>query len=84
MKKMMKIPLVLQPQKEGGWTITSPLVPELVTEIDELEHLHACVYDALGAIMELYQDMGKEFPANLRADDAGAPVWFEFLVMAEG
>jgi antitoxin HicB len=62
MKKMMKIPLVLQPQKEGGWTITSPLVPELVTEIDELEHLHACVYDALGAVMELYQDMGKEFP----------------------
>jgi antitoxin HicB len=84
MKKMMKIPLVLQPQKEGGWTITSPLVPELVTEINELEHLHGCVYDALGAVMELYQDMGKEFPANLRADDAWAPVWFESLVMAEG
>ena len=84
MNKMMKIPLILQPQKEGGWTITSPLVPELVTEIDELEHLHACVCDALGAVMELYQDMGKEFPANLRADDAEAPVWFESLVMAEG
>jgi len=37
MKTMMKIPLVLDPQKEGGWTITSPLVPELVTEIDELD-----------------------------------------------
>jgi antitoxin HicB len=31
MKTMMKIPLVLEPQKEGGWTITSPLVPEFVT-----------------------------------------------------
>ncbi len=53
------------------WTITSQLVPELVTEIDELEHLHACVYDVLGAVMELYQDMGKEFSANLRADMPG-------------
>lgn len=84
MKKMMKIPLVLEPQKEGGWTITSPMVPELVTEIDELNDLNSCVHDALTAVIELYQDMGKQFPANLRADDADAPVWFESLVMAEG
>jgi len=84
MKKMMKIPLVLEPQKEGGWTITSPMVPELVTEIDELNDLNLCVHDALTAVIELYQDMGKQFPVNLRADDADAPVWFESLVMAEG
>ena len=84
MKTMMKIPLVLHPQKEGGWTITSPLVPELVTEIDELDDLSACVRDALAAVIELYEDMGKQFPANLRADHDEAPVWFESLVMAEG
>ncbi|MEA2108460.1 MAG: type II toxin-antitoxin system HicB family antitoxin [Pseudomonadota bacterium] len=84
MKTMMKIPLVLEPQKEGGWTITSPLVPELVTEIDELNNLNSCVHDALAAVIELYQDMGKQFPENLRADKADAPVCFESLVMAEG
>ena len=84
MKIMMKIPLVLEPQKEGGWTITSPLVPELVTEIDELDDLHSCVHDAVAAVIELYQDTGKQFPANLRASHAEAPVWFESLVMAEG
>jgi antitoxin HicB len=84
MKAMMKIPLVLDPQKEGGWTITSPLVPELVTEIDELVDLNSRVHDALAAVIELYQDMGKQFPANLRADDGEAPVLFESLVMAEG
>ena len=84
MKIMMKIPLILEPQKEGGWTITSPLVPELVTEIDELDDLNSCVHDALAAVIELYQDMGKEFPASLRADNAEAPVWFESLVMSEG
>ena len=84
MKRMMKIPLVLEPQKEGGWTITSPLVPELVTEIDDLDDLSKCVHDALSAVIELYEDMGKQFPANLRADHAHDPVWFESLVMAEG
>ena len=84
MKAMMKIPLVLVPQKEGGWTITSPLVPELVTEIDELADLNSYVHDALAAVIELYRDMGRQFAANLRADHGEAPVWFESLVMAEG
>ena len=84
MKTMMKIPLVLEPQKEGGWTITSPLLPELVTEIDELDDLNSCIHDALAAVIELYQDMGKQFPANLRTGNAESSVWFESLVMAEG
>lgn len=83
MKTMMKIPLILEPQKEGGWTITSPLVPELVTEIDGLDDLSERVHDALAAVVELYEDMGKQFPANLRAGRGEAPVLFESLVMAE-
>jgi len=84
MKTMLKIPLVLDPQKDGGWTITSPLLPELVTELDQLDDLDSCVHDALAAVIELYQDMGKQFPGNLRAGNCEAPVWFESLVMAEG
>ena len=83
MKTMMKIPLILEPQKEGGWTITSPLIPELVTEIDELDELNSCVKDALSSVIELYQDMGKQFPSNLKAGHGEAPVLFESLVMAE-
>jgi antitoxin HicB len=29
-----KIPLILTPQPEGGYTVTSPLLPELLTEGD--------------------------------------------------
>ena len=32
-----KIPLILSPQPEGGYTVTSPLLPELVTEGDTAE-----------------------------------------------
>ena len=32
--KIYKVPLVLAPQPEGGFTVTSPLLTELVTEGD--------------------------------------------------
>ena len=31
-----KVPLVMTPQPEGGYTVTSPLLPELVTEGDSI------------------------------------------------
>ena len=83
MSKLFKIPLVLEPQKEGGWTVTSPVIPELVTEVDNLKQLDEVVRDAVNAVMELYEDTGKEFPAALIADGMKSPVWFESLIFAE-
>jgi antitoxin HicB len=75
--------LILEPQKEGGWTVTSPLLPELVTEVDDLNELDGIVRDAISAVIELYEDTGKEFPAGLAADGMKNPVWFESLIYAE-
>jgi antitoxin HicB len=83
MSRIYKIPLVLEPQKEGGWTVTSPILPELVTEVDDLKHLDEVVRDAVNAVMELYEDMGKVFPSALIADNINSPVWFESLISAE-
>jgi len=83
MSKLFKIPLVLEPQKEGGWTVTSPVLPELVTEVDDLKLLDEVVRDAINAVMELYEDTKKEFPPNLIADSQKSPVWFESLIFAE-
>ena len=41
-----KIPLVLEPQPEGGYTVTSPLLPELITEGDTMAEALANVEDA--------------------------------------
>jgi len=82
MSKLFKIPLVLEPQKEGGWTVTSPVLPELVTEVDDLKLLDEVLRDALTAVVELYEDMGKEFPSSLLADGLKSPVWFESLISA--
>jgi antitoxin HicB len=61
-----KIPLVLTPQPEGGYTVTSPLLPELVTEGDSLDESLANVKDAFRAVMELYQELGRSLSENIQ------------------
>ena len=60
-----KIPLVLTPQVEGGYTVTSPLLPELVTEGDSVVEALENVKDAFAAVLELYQDSGRSFTDQL-------------------
>ena len=51
-----KVPLVMTPQPEGGYTVTSPLLPELVTEGDSICDALENVKDALAAVVELYEE----------------------------
>lgn len=47
MAEIFKVPLVLTAQPEGGYTVTSPTLPELVTEGDTPEEALENVWDAL-------------------------------------
>ena len=82
MQMHYKLPLILTPQPEGGFTVTSPLLPELVTEGDSFEEALANVKDALAAVAELYEHLGRPLPKNAVIQDAGAPVWLETVVAA--
>jgi antitoxin HicB len=75
-----KIPLVLTPQPEGGYTVTSPLLPELITEGDTIDEALANVKDALAAVVEVYDDLGRQLPSNVVVHDVSGPVWFETVV----
>ena len=75
-----KVPLVLTPQPEGGYTVTSPVLPELVTEGDSLDEALASVKDALAAVVEAYVDLGRTLPLNTQIADPNSPVWLETLV----
>ena len=57
-----KVPLLLTPQAEGGYTVTSPLLPELVTEEDSIAEALENVKDALAAVIETYQGQGRPLP----------------------
>lgn len=82
MKDVFKIRLVLTPDPSGGLTVTSPDVPELVTEGDTATEALENVPDALEVARELYADLGKTFPGALRPASLGQPVTFETLVEA--
>jgi antitoxin HicB len=61
-----KLPFVLDPQPEGGFVVTCPLVPELITEgatVDEALHNAS---DALAALTEGLQAMGRALPPVLQ------------------
>ena len=77
-----KVPLILTPQPEGGYRVTSPLLPELLTEGDTLDEALANVNDALVAVVELYDDMGRPLPQSLRLPKTQDPVWLETVVSA--
>jgi antitoxin HicB len=77
-----KIPLVLAPQPEGGYTVTSPLFPELVTEGNTIDEALANVKDALAAVIEIYAEQGKHLPQNAQIRDPGGSVWLETVVSA--
>lgn len=79
---LYKVPLVLEPQPEGGYTVTSPLLPELVTEGDSLDDALANVKDALAAVIEAYQDLGRPLPSNAQIPDANSLVWLETVISA--
>lgn len=77
---LYKIPLVLMPQPEGGFTITSPALPELVTEGDAADEALSNVRDALAAVIETYQDLGRPFSSGIAQSIDDGPVWLETLV----
>lgn len=76
---LKRIPLVFTPQPEGGFTVTSPVLPELLTEGDSLEEAYANVRDALAAVVELYADQGRTLPQTTSLPD-GQVVWSDALV----
>ena len=77
---LYKVPLLLAPQPEGGFTVTSPLLPELITEGDTADEALANVRDALAAVIEAYEDLGRPLPATLRQETVDAPLWLETVV----
>lgn len=77
-----KVPLTLAPQPEGGFTVTSSLLPELITEGDTAEEALDNARDALAATLELYQDLGRSLPPGLEQDATAGPVHLETLIGA--
>jgi antitoxin HicB len=64
----LQVPMVLEAQPEGGFTVTSPVLPELITEGDSFDDALENARDALAAVIELYRETGRELPSGVDAN----------------
>ena len=80
MEPIYKLPLVLEPQPEGGYTITCPLLQNLVTEADTLEEVIPHVADALTALIEGYEELKQPLPTILQPLPSASTLWSESLI----
>ena len=71
---MAKVPLTHEPQPEGGYTVTSPLLPELLTEGDTIEEVLVNVQDCFDAVLEMYEGTECPLPVDLVVVDRDVPV----------
>jgi antitoxin HicB len=55
-------PFEMEPQREGGFTVTFPDVPEAITEGDNETEARLRAEDALVAALSFYTDDGKPLP----------------------
>ena len=81
MSGLYKVPLVLHLQPEGSCTVTSPVLPELITEGEDVAEALENVHGALAAVVEIYEELGRPLPDNLRQDPREDLIWFEHLVL---
>ena len=80
-ERLYKLPLVLEPQPEGGYTVMCPLLPDLITEGDTVQEALDNVGDALAALLEAYDKLKRPIPAVLKQATLNAPLWFETAVV---
>ena len=62
MDDIRKLPLLLDPQPEGGWTITCPILPGLITEADTFGEIEINFRDAFQALKEVYDHLNMPLP----------------------
>ena len=56
--------VILEPQKDGGYTVLVPALPEVVTEGDTEEEALRMAEEAIRAILEYRRDRGLPLPSD--------------------
>ena len=63
-KKIFSYTVLFEPAEEGGYIVTCPALPGLVTEGDTLRQARAMARDAIGLYLESLRADGIRIPAD--------------------
>lgn len=80
MSQIYKLPLVLEPQPEGGYVVTCPLLPELITEGEDVQDALKNANDALSAIVDAFRQLNQPLPPVLQPAQEDTPIWVETVL----
>jgi antitoxin HicB len=80
--RVVRIPLTLQPQPEGGYSVRSPELPGLITEGETEEAAVANAWDALLALLDAHEQLGRPLPLGLSPSPDRSSVEFQPLPAA--
>ncbi len=61
------ITVLLDPQQEGGYTVTCEELPELITEGDSVDEALDNAVDAFVTTLKLYENLGRALPDSIRS-----------------
>jgi antitoxin HicB len=64
MSDRLSYTVVLEPQPEGGFTVSVPALPEVVTEGDNEAEALAMAEEAIRAVLDYRRDHGIAIPAD--------------------
>ena len=64
MSDRLDFTVVLEPQPEGGFTVSVPALPEIVTEGDSEAEAMAMAEDAIRAVLAYRRDHGIPIPGD--------------------
>lgn len=58
----MEYTVILEPQKEGGYTVTVPTLPGCISEGDTIEEALSNIKEAIELFIEILKEDGKPIP----------------------
>jgi antitoxin HicB len=82
MSQPITVALILEPQPEGGFTVTSPILPGMVSEGNSVEESLENAWDALLALLAAYHEVGRPLPLGLPLTPSRNAVRFDHLIAA--
>lgn len=82
--RTVRLPLVLEPQPEGGYTVTSPVLPEFLTEGDSIGEVMEHAIDCFYTVLEFYEDDGHPLPQELFVEESsGQPIAIDLVLQVK-
>ncbi len=61
----MKYTVVLEPQEEGGYTVTVPALPGCISEGDTADEVLSNIKEAIELFLEVLKEDGKPIPVDV-------------------